>query len=71
VRHRGRDVAEQDRGVGIPRMRNNFDAMIPYEHRKRTPMGAVRHAASVRWRMVNPVGYVSNIPHSGVPGLGS
>ncbi len=35
VRHRGRDVAEQRRGIGVARMRHDLDAAPPHQHRTR------------------------------------
>ena len=44
VRQRGRNIAEQRRRIGIPRMRNDLDALFAEQHREGAPMRAVRQA---------------------------
>ena len=50
VPNRGRDIAEQSRGVAVARMRNDFDAAVPRPDGESTPVRTVRHSpAAGRW----------------------
>jgi len=56
VRHRGGNIAEQRRWVGVARMRHDLDRSIAEQHREGAPMGAVRQGLGVvHRRLCQPV----------------
>ena len=48
MRNRGRDIAEQQRRIGVARMRHDLDGSVAKPHGERAPMRAVRDHPGLR-----------------------